>query len=232
MKAKDALRLAAEMNRYFTSANDIDVPARISIPRDEWRQLYAAMKDALEQPSVSITVKDESQDWTGMDGATAFWLIQRHADGWGDAGKMMQEWLNANRGSAVQTASDPVAVVVRNKSGQVALKDNNGNPFDVSKYVGHCFYTGTPPAKQLDQAPIYFMRDNHTFKKLGESVSAALVEIEHEFNEGWTYGCLCSKREGFKDVTACGSSKRLEFFAECKSELEKWLPTSVSNPLA
>ena len=45
----------------------------------------------------TITVANQSQDWKGMDGTTAFHLITRHADGWSDVGKMMGEWLEANR---------------------------------------------------------------------------------------------------------------------------------------
>lgn len=37
-----------------------------------------------------------SQNWEGMDGATAWHIIDRHADGWADVGRMMQEWLDAN----------------------------------------------------------------------------------------------------------------------------------------
>ena len=36
------------------------------------------------------------QDWRGMDGAIAFHLIERHANGWGDVGRMMEAWLAAN----------------------------------------------------------------------------------------------------------------------------------------
>ena len=45
----------------------------------------------------TITVPDQMQDWKGMDGAIAFHLIERHANGWDDASKMMHEWLEANR---------------------------------------------------------------------------------------------------------------------------------------
>ena len=68
--------------------------------------------------------------------------------------------------------------------------------------------------------PIYYMRDNHTFKRLSDDVSKALVEIEQEFNEGWTYGSLCSKREKFPMIHASGSAKRLEFFDACNVALE------------
>jgi hypothetical protein len=73
----------------------------------------------------------------------------------------------------------------------------------------------------IDHAPIYYMRDNHTFKKLSTDVSTALVEIENEFNDGWIYGMLCSKQEGFPTIHANGDRDRLRFFAECKSVLEK-----------
>ena len=74
--------------------------------------------------------------------------------------------------------------------------------------------------------PIYYMRDNHTFKKLSDDVSTAMVEIEHEFNDGYTYGMLCSKRDGFPTVHAAGSKNRLTFFADCKAVLEQWLPAA------
>ena len=32
-----------------------------------------------------------------MDGATAFHLIERHAEGWNDVGTMMNAWLEANQ---------------------------------------------------------------------------------------------------------------------------------------
>ena len=39
---------------------------------------------------------DKSQDWRGMDGATAWHLIDRHADDWSDVGELMNAWLRAN----------------------------------------------------------------------------------------------------------------------------------------
>ena len=52
-------------------------------------------KQRHEQEPVA-TVDDNSQKWAGMDGAIAFHLIERHADGWNDIRKMMGEWLSAN----------------------------------------------------------------------------------------------------------------------------------------
>jgi hypothetical protein len=42
-----ALKLAVEFDKRFTSMNGIDVPERVSVPRDEWRALHDAIKQAL-----------------------------------------------------------------------------------------------------------------------------------------------------------------------------------------
>ncbi len=44
------MKLAAEFNRYFTSMNGVDVPLRVSVPRDEWRVLFEALAT---QPATS-----------------------------------------------------------------------------------------------------------------------------------------------------------------------------------
>lgn len=39
---------------------------------------------------------DKAQNWLGMDGATAWHLIDRHADNWNEVGELMNAWLRAN----------------------------------------------------------------------------------------------------------------------------------------
>jgi hypothetical protein len=39
---------------------------------------------------------DKAQRWEGMDGATAWHLIYRHADDWNEVGELMNAWLRAN----------------------------------------------------------------------------------------------------------------------------------------
>lgn len=51
----EAMKQAAEFNRYFTSMNGVDVGARVSVPRDEWRALYAA----ISQPAQVGEVTDD-----------------------------------------------------------------------------------------------------------------------------------------------------------------------------
>ena len=60
--------------------------------------LPAAQEAAAVQAVAQETDRDwsKAQDWKGMDGATAFLLINRHSDGWGDVGAMMNAWLAAN----------------------------------------------------------------------------------------------------------------------------------------
>jgi len=50
-------------------------------------------------PNETMTLEEarSGQHWRGMDGACAWHLIFRHADGWGETATMMQAWLDANR---------------------------------------------------------------------------------------------------------------------------------------
>ena len=61
-----------------------------------WRAMLAA---APEPPHLTMTREEAQtfQSWKGMDGACAFHLIERHANGWGDVARMMDAWLTANR---------------------------------------------------------------------------------------------------------------------------------------
>ena len=54
---------------------------------------------APKPPNISMTAEEARtfQDWKGMDGACAFHLIERHANGWDDTALMMEAWLFANR---------------------------------------------------------------------------------------------------------------------------------------
>lgn len=62
MSKDKALKLAAEFDKRFISMNGIDVPERVSVPRDEWRALHDAIKQALEEP-----VQEPMAKITGVD---------------------------------------------------------------------------------------------------------------------------------------------------------------------
>ena len=44
----------------------------------------------------------------------------------------------------------------------------------------------------VDEDPPYYMRDNHTFRKLTGSIDDMLNQIKEEFDDGYTHGMLCS----------------------------------------
>lgn len=92
-------------------------------PRESTKEPNTARSDG-------VTVDDNSQDWKGMDGATAFLLIQRHADGWSDVQKMMEEWLAANQIAALQES----APAQDTASGQAIAGCN---------YCNHPLFSGT-----------------------------------------------------------------------------------------
>ncbi len=60
-------------------------------------QTRAAIAALEAEPPKQEAERDWStaQDWRGMDGAIAWHLIDRHADGWDDVGAMMNAWLAA-----------------------------------------------------------------------------------------------------------------------------------------
>jgi hypothetical protein len=65
----------------------------------EMAQRIAAALNAQEErlpPTMTPEEAREFQRWKGMDGAIAYQLIERHADGWADVGVMMNAWLEAN----------------------------------------------------------------------------------------------------------------------------------------
>lgn len=78
-------------------------------------------------------------------------------------------------------------------------------------------------------SPIHYMRDNHTFKRLSEHVPTAMVEIEQEFNSGYTCGMLCSKRPGFVSIHANGNKNRMEFLKACEDRLKQQAATPQSS---
>lgn len=61
----DTLKLLEEFNRYFISSNDVDVPARVSVSRDEWRQLYKSLKEQNTR-QVPMTMTQVNAAWDGL----------------------------------------------------------------------------------------------------------------------------------------------------------------------
>jgi hypothetical protein len=111
------------------------------------------------------TVPDNSQDWAGLDGATAFQLIERHANGWGDIRKMMGEWLAANAPlaasaqPAVQPTPKDFEEFVKAELGDIAVSDNgryiSPKIQNYWKIWEHCKTTPPPaPVQEPEQEPV------------------------------------------------------------------------------
>ena len=103
MNKDTALKLALEAleaGEYYIDDLEAIVYAvddiHVHEDRAKMQEAITAIKQALAEPVQKPTVEDNSQYWAGMDGATAWHLIDRHADGWADVAKMMGEWLAAN----------------------------------------------------------------------------------------------------------------------------------------
>lgn len=80
----------------------------------------------------------------------------------------------------------------------------------------------TPDAMVL--VPLYYMRDNHTFRRLSDNPTAALAEVMEEFDAGWSHGMLCTKRPGEAGtlhVHGGGPGRKFEFEADAAAWLER-----------
>mgnify|MGYP003337955146 FL=1 len=63
----------------------------------------------------------------------------------------------------------------------------------------------------------WYMRDNHTFRKLEGNKKDIRIALMEEFLNGYTYGMLCTKTEGYEKIKvhANGSKRWEEFIDEC-----------------
>lgn len=88
----EALRLAASITAsgQFTPLLTLDSAAA------ELRRQHAEIEQLKDlNARLQPTIEDDSQNWAKCDPAIAFHLIERHADNWADAGKMMTEFADA-----------------------------------------------------------------------------------------------------------------------------------------
>ncbi len=103
-QVKTAMRRAYDLGQRYWQQADSDFTSQHK-KADETAAKFAALSEetcaaiaALEaEPPKQEAERDWStaQDWKGMDGAIAWHLIDRHADGWDDVGAMMNAWLAA-----------------------------------------------------------------------------------------------------------------------------------------
>ena len=116
-----------------------------------------------EQQSIAPTVEDNSQQWKGMDGSTAWHLIDRHADNWADVGKMMDEWLKANSESPIATP---------------ATEQANTSHEDTER-LNYLIKSG----RTLIESKGWFFTYNHTSGRSGPSMATPRAAIDASMNE-------------------------------------------------
>lgn len=72
---------------------------------------------------------------------------------------------------------------------------------------------------------IWYMRDNHTFRPLPLDVEAAIDTLRNEFDQGNTYGMLCSKEPALSDSV---HAKDKDSWVAFEAEARKWLTRAVT----
>lgn len=73
---------------------------------------------------------------------------------------------------------------------------------------------------------LYYMRDNHTFRKLPHDESDAISIIREEFEAGWTHGMLCSKISCATDTVV--HARGMEDWDRFEAEARIWLSKVLS----
>ena len=66
----------------------------------------------------------------------------------------------------------------------------------------------------------YYMRDNHTFRRLDSDIATALVQIEEELEAGWTSGMLCSSNSGTPTVHSDYKRDKAYFLKQCRELMQ------------
>lgn len=72
----------------------------------------------------------------------------------------------------------------------------------------------------IEENPPFYMRDNHTFKKLTGSIDEMIEQIRLEIEDGYTYGMLWSHYK--KDVVHMNGSLK-------EQEAREWLKSYIEG---
>jgi hypothetical protein len=132
-KPYPVVTLLAQGETDFT----IEVPMiddMLAIPTPDG-YVYVRREDAIKafgfaapKPPAPGVGEEGAQNWQGMDGAIAFHLIDRHAEGWNQVGEMMEAWRAAN--TPAPSAGVSVSEGESVKDGFFAHDGDNNELFD------------------------------------------------------------------------------------------------------
>ena len=122
------------------------------------------VKEALAQQPETIP-NEHPQEWKGVDGAIAFHLIERHAEGWAQTGEMMNDWLVANQ----QPAAHKTGIDAKTKSLLEAIVDTRN------------LYERTGPECRFEATPMMSCEHMSVWADAAEEIltgqPAAVVEL-------------------------------------------------------
>lgn len=143
------------------------------------------------------------------------------------AGKLPErpdtEWTDAASAPTAEDYRELQAQHDQLQSKYKAAMDALSSAVKTAEFEGHAHRPWHDSAKTLLAGqvpePVYYMRDNHTFKRLSNDVDTAITEIEAEMDAGWTSGMLCSKRKGFSSLHANYRRPREEFISDCRDAM-------------
>lgn len=103
---------------------------------DQMRE-YARASLAAQKPQ-PLPEDLEAQDWCGMDPAIAFHLIERHAENWDHAGRLMEAWRMAQKPQAEPVAPHGLLVTQEPKytvNGSAIVNRASGQPIPADEPV-------------------------------------------------------------------------------------------------
>lgn len=141
-----------------------------------------------------------------------------------------KQQLAAMGAEMAEQQQQPMCMAKRIEELEAQVRVMAGLLRDAKPYMDHRGWAGpngyAQLSREIDSAlagklpePVYYMRDNHTFKRLSNDVDTAITEIEAELDAGWTSGMLCSKRKGFSSLHANYRRPREEFISDCRDAM-------------
>ena len=106
----DAMRIKLTIDECLEFADEWARGCTFHEGSQGWRVVCMLLAEEVRRLRGAQNTEALPQDWKGVDGAIAFHLIDRHADGWADTGRMMGEWLDANKTANAKTVGPDAAL--------------------------------------------------------------------------------------------------------------------------
>lgn len=146
----------------------------------------------------------ENQDWTGLSGAQAFQIIERHAEGWTEIDEAMAAWLKANQRPPVAGLAELTDEQWFKLFARMHLAHESASPAHTAKDIAtaaRAYLAALPKNAQLSASPgerdgVITQRElEHALNCL--SVDAAMNTPDFELAEK-----LFERAKAFKDYEA------------------------------